>query len=488
MPPEEAAVIDAPPPTTDAAPPTPPITDTTPPKRKAEPEPDNWLERITGKKLTPKGKAKEKDDPKAGDDEAGKGKEKGKGKESEPTGTTMPVPPKRAPRARPVPPSPAPEPPDYEKIAEASSRGFAEAMRKKDETPAPKLDAKQQRTMEVLQRLEKLHPEYAGRSNEYVESLAKLKAYKTQWQQENPGVAFDPDGDEHNDFFEKNDVDWDDQHFKDAEDALREDKIAGRITETTNVKLRQLEAKELLREAMPKVYARQAEVAKGYFAALGEDYAKVLDATGSIDRAEITRLIEADPIKEAVFQAAQGVEAFAGELHKLTLTDPTGNAIYPFNEKDAGHKFIAQFILDAEAQKKSLPPADQLDEHGRRFATGDEYGAMTPEKRKLHWRFNDRDLAEIYASFEAERVKTAIEAEEKRIERITKARGYKKADDEQSSRSTYAERLNGARPEGETPHSPAGTVEPRLAQQRKGGTGSEESSQSGWLGTIYGRK
>lgn len=443
-------------------------------------EGSSYLERIMGKKLPlPKKETPKPEPKKEAADVAPKEKAKPAAKPA---------------AAKPIQTPPA-EPPDYDKIAEAAGRGVAEAMSKKKDEPTKEsgFRPKEKQTVEVLERMGKLYPDDAAIAAKYSESIRRTLEYQADWKKKNPGHAFDPEADEHNDFFEKNDVDWDDDHFKEAEDAIREDKSVARASEKLERKLKELEAKESFIADRPKIAVLQASAAKGFFNqfSVGDknvpaqnEYDKVLDVRGNIDLTEVNRLIESDPIKEHVFQTAQNVEAFVEELYKLTPKDKHGELItYPFDVlkeelvKDKHgesvtiytldtqkHHDIAQIVAHVEAAVRDMTPSGQLDEHGRRFASLAEFKGMTDEKRKYYWALTAKELNTIYAANQANRVKDFIASEEVRIEKIAKARGYAKPQAPKPS--------DESKPVSETPRSPAGTVEPRTTQPAGDANGS----------------
>lgn len=394
-------------------------------------------------------------------------------------------------------PKPAlPQDPDYEKIAEAAGRGAASAMAKaKGEGTAtpPKpddgLNDKQKRTLSVLERMEKEYPEdNTGIAKAFAESVKKAVAYQKAWEAGNPGKKFDADDDEHEDFFKENEVDWDEDDYADVVALLRAEQVAKRSTETLTPKLEEINRREQLRLAEPRVMAQQITAARGFWKELGDEYAKVLDEHGGIAMAEVERLRTEDPARAIAFETAQHVESFAAELHRLTLQDSEGKPLYPFNEKLPAHQFIAEFIANEEASMQALDPEQQLDDKGRRFATAEEYFAMTPARQKHYWRFTDADLSHIYASREAARVKAAIAAENEKFEKTASARGYVRngsggnpaAQPPVTSVPTPA--LTTAKPT-----SPAGTVEPLGAPMSKAGNRGNNSASSSFVNRWLGR-
>lgn len=396
--------------------------------------------------------------------------------------------------AAPKPVTPPPAEPNYEAIAEAAGRGAASAIAKAGDRPptAPKpedgLNDKQRRTLEVLKRLEVEYKDNIGKAKAYVESVQKANEYRKAWEAQNPGQKFDPDDEAHDEFFKDNDVDWDDEEFADVQALIRAEKVAKQTSDQLAPKLADIDRREALRAAEPAVMGQQINAARGFWSELGEEYAKVLDQTGGIDAAEVQRLNGEDPNRVLAFQRAQIVENFAAELHRLTLVSKDGHPLYPYNPKDEGHKFIAEFIADQEAAMQALPPEQQLDEHGRRFVTADEYYNMTEHRQRYHWRFTDAHLSHIFALKQAQEVKALLAAENEKFEKTASARGYVKNGDG-GKVTPPAGGTSVPKPVAATerPTSPASTVEPMVARPGGRGQGSDNPATSSFLNRWLGR-
>lgn len=405
-----------------------------------------------------------------------------------------PTPPKPTAKPKVTPPAtPPPEPINYEAMAEAAGRGAAAAMAKANEKKTPgaagevELNDKQKRTMEVLTRMEQEYPANKGKAKEYAESVRKVEAYKKSWEAQNPGEIFNADDDQHNAFFEANEIDWDEDEYADTMALIRAEKVAEKTSAKLTPKLQEIDRREQLRQAEPAVMGQQIQAARSFWKELGDDFAKVLDEHGNIALPEVERLRAEDPTRDIAFKAATNVESFAAELHRLTMQDSEGKALYPFNDRNPAHIFIADFISDKEAAMQALPVEQQLDGQGRRFATAEEYHAMTPHRQKYYWRFTDADLSSIYASQQADEVKAMLARENEKFEKTASARGYSKSNGAGSPAATQAAAAAAhSTNTGSKPSSPAGTVEPRLApNQSRNGKGDESATSSfanRWLG------
>lgn len=375
------------------------------------------------------------------------------------------TPTKPAEKKKPVVAPAQPVAPDYEKMGEAVGKAIAPAIDRlaAKPTPAaptePEISARDKEQIEVLERMGKDYPELYGKTaKEYAESLKKSAAYQSKWEKENTGKEFDAEAEEHNEFFSKNEVEWDDYHFDKSVARIEAERATEKASEKTNAKLKEVEHRERAREATPKVVAEQVAAAKDYFTELGADFAGVLDENGNINRAEIKKLTDADPLKTIALQGAEKVETFRGELYKLV------NGLADFDEKNKLHATIAGFVDEQEAVAKALPADQQVDEQGRRFATAQEYNEMPADKRKGFWRLTEKELSRIFIAREAEAVKATITAEEARLESYAKSRGYAKNGTPNPPAPPVPPPPTLPATTTALPPSPSGAVEPRMAQ------------------------
>lgn len=369
-----------------------------------------------------------------------------------------------------------PEPVDTAAIASAAASAAVAAVAKSAEKPkkeaaAPEISEDDKETVAVLERMEKEWPEtYKGRASKYIESVAKAKKYQAEWEAENKGKSFDPDSDEHDEFFKANEVDWNDVHFNKAIAKIEADKAGEAIVRKDAEKNRAIETENKLLKAAPAITMRRAETAKTLFSALGDDYKAVLNDDGSINGAEIKRLMDEDPLREIAFRAANSAEFFAQEIYKVT------NRLVEFDEKNPTHKFIAEFVTDQEAAMLAMPAENQLNASGQRFATAEQYAAMTPARRAYYWRFKDKEISDLYAEIQANAAKKEIAAEEIRAQKVAERRGYKKAEVAQPPEAAAAVPAEKPTPAVEKPASPASGVAPRPAQSSSNAAAKPQSS------------
>jgi len=260
---------------------------------------------------------------------------------------------------------------------------------------------------------------------------------------------------------------------------MEAERIIAKRDDKTSRKLAEIEQRERLRESAPIIEAKQAQSAKAFFKELGDEYKEVLDERGAINHAEVKRLYESDPVKGIAFQAAQSVEVFTGELHRLV------DKLVDFQQGNPLHEAIWNFVREEENLMRSLP-SEQTVFQGRQFVTADEYEKLPPEKRSRYWHYTVNDLARIRAEREAENVRLAIAAEEERLANIAKARGWTGVVPKSSASAPTVQAAPPSSPPAPKPNSPAVTMAPRSAPQGAGGAAGANSGTSSFLTRFRG--
>jgi hypothetical protein len=351
--------------------------------------------------------------------------------------------------------APVQHPLTQEQIVAAAAEGAARAVAPKPEPKkeAPKPDAElsdaNRLEAEVLDHLGKINPKYKETGAKYRTSLKLLADYQKKWEAANEGQEFDPEADEHEDFYAKNDVHWDDQDFlRAAVDLGVEQKLATKLEEhdKTTVKklddrLAEIERERLQETTMPEVNAQVNTAAKGFWDALGDQFeGLVKEENGAhVIDSEKLKAIEADPdLANLVFGAAQQLQAEVGELYKLMTTKKTrdGRAfqLAQFDKDNPVHAAVAAFCDEVDQAFASKPEEDQLDEKGRRFLPAEEYFKRLKTDRKAteegFWTPTFDDLKAIRVARTAKATKDRIESEEKRLEAFAQRRGYRRGDGE----------------------------------------------------------
>lgn len=452
-------------------------------KPDAKPEGDEtpFIARMYQTKKKVEEKPKE-EKPKA-EDEPPKKEDDGKDKTPKPE-KTKPV----AAKKPVAPPAPALDP---EEFGTAAGKAFKRAIepespKPKSEEPEAGLTYGERRDLAVIKRLEKSDA-YKGKglSQKFLESFKKSDEYESKWLADNPGKEFDPEADEHEAFFKSIDVvnKIDEDDWEEAKDALVRDEAKAEAKKELKGEIEPIAKRQKLIDEMPHINSSRVEAAVTFFTGMGEDFKEVLGKGGQINFEAIDKLNQAEPLNATVFEAAQRTEVFAEQLHRLVrgLPELEGAPGTPHVSPDQVDKFIAeQEQLFASLPAAPFEEGGHIDPQGRRFATAEDYNAMSPERRKGYWRFSENQLRRMYAAEQAEIAKTKLEAKNAEFERIAKARGYGKTEAEKKEEAApkpKEERL--------VPDAPPGAIAPRaahLSPQNGGANGSEKSGIAGFYG------
>lgn len=356
----------------------------------------------------------------------------------------------------------APTAPDYEKIAEASARGVAQALQKKDEptkgeetNPYAHLDAKEQRTLKVLEHLQETAPDrYKDVAKKYAESLAKVAAYQAAWEKENPGKEFDPEAEEHNEFFNKVEVKWEDDDYTEALADLKATEKVTKVREELTAK--DAAAKEEQRKAglVPTVYAEQKRVGKTLFSAIGDGFENIIGDDLKVNQEALAKLRAEDPIiAEFVIGQAGHLEALASETAKLF----NGMSQYNPENPQPIHRDIVEFAIEAERVMSEQAPEDQLDGQGRKFLTNQQYAAERQKNSnidKQFWTYTAEELNDLRAAQAIKATKQAIKQREEALAKSAAKRGFQKGENPQSTEEEPPNEPETEPEQVEKPHSP----------------------------------
>lgn len=340
---------------------------------------------------------------------------------------------KPAPKPKQTPAAKAPAPLTADQIAEAAARGAAKGFTEskaaspddKAKAPEAALDPADRRRVEVLRHLETSHPErYKGIAERFVQSQLALDAYAKQWEAAHPGQEFEEESPEHEDFFKKNDVDWDDGDFDDAAVDMRVQRALESNQGKTSEELQELKRKVQLQESGMAIGTHQTTAAIQFWDKLGDDFKDIVAPDGQVNKAKLQEMQKADPEGTATrIQAAKALDTEIAEIYKLynglVTFQPTTNPV---------HRSIAAFGSEMEEAILQQPVEDRLNDHGQEFKPSADYMRLTPEQRSKYWTFSAEDLMTMRSAKLAKLVSESVEAADAAHRRWAEARGLKVAD------------------------------------------------------------
>lgn len=377
----------------------------------------------------------------------------------------------------PTPPAPALTP---EQIAEAAAKGVAEVMRPGLATaPKTELTAVEQRRFSTLQHMERMYPEkYVGIAERYKTSMLELQKYADDWEKAHPGETFDESADEHESFFAKHDVDWEDDDYTEAVADIRTTEKLADERKKADQRMSKLERSERLRQAAPEIGAHQTAGATVFWKNTTKELADVIKPDGSVDLPKLEEAKKKDPIGYTLrVNAANLLNHEIAELYKVM------NGLADFDPKQPAHVAMGQFAVEMETDLMRRSDEDKRDADGRMFLPAAEYWKVAKDRREnYYWTFSPAELAALRAHSLSTQTEKDIVAEHQRQREYALAMGWKPPEGGESAAPVGGEPQGGEPAAGGgKPESPGGAAESRMHAAATGGAGAGQD----FLSSFY---
>lgn len=306
---------------------------------------------------------------------------------------------------------------DPVKIAAAAATAAVKAILPEQKTaaadgksPEESLKSDDLHEYEVAKYLAEQNPRFKDAPKIVLDHIRKSEAYASRWEQENKGKVFDPNDEEHDDFFSALEKPWGDHEFRKAEMEMAAERVAERKSKGAEQKIQELE-QENARTALAPIVERTYTAAASILAKkIGEDvHEKIVKNT-------FEKFSEEDPTTANAMAMAIGplqpiIEA------AIQLDDPKMR--FKFDPKNQSHLEWNRLLLEKESQLEGTE-----DDNGRTMVSRAEYVAMTPQQRSRHWFLDVGRFVEELVNDAAESAKKMIEDENKRLEKFASSRGY----------------------------------------------------------------
>lgn len=365
-----------------------------------------------------------------------------------------------------------------EKVANSlADKGNPADKKEEPKDPLADLDPSERRKVNVLRQMEKDFAdrhEYKGLAEKYLTGQKKLEDYVTKWQADHPGQEFDEKAEEHNPFFDANNVDWNDEDYIESLTNIKSKAAIEDHDKRVNSKLSEVERSQKLIESKPAIAAEGITAARTFWKKFDDELAEILLPNGSVDNAKLNELKTTDPIKFKVgTQTAERVEALTAGMYKLL------NGLEPFSDKSQIHQHLADFAVKQEQALLARPPEDQKDGQGRGFKPRSEFRKLSEEDKKKYWTFSATDFGLLIAHEEATRASEFITQKEEEFREMAKARGI--PIEEKPAKTEKKEAADGVKTGNENtdeddettidddgkPRSPSSGTEPKVAAMAK---------------------
>lgn len=263
---------------------------------------------------------------------------------------------------------------------------------------------------EVAKHMAESNPRYKDAPRMVLEHVRKAETYAARWEQENRGKIFNPNDEEHNEFYAALEKPWSDHEFRGAEMEMAAERVADRKTKASDEKIKELEIENARISLAPAIYTAYTTAAALLAKKIGDE------VHDNIVKNSFEKFSEEDPV------TAEALASAIGPLQPLIeaaiqLDDPKMR--FPLDPKNAIHMEWNRIMLEKE---ELLSGTD--DGHGRTMVGRAEYAAMQPAQRAKHWYLTTAHLIQEMVEDAAETAKKQIEKENGRLDKLAEKRGY----------------------------------------------------------------
>lgn len=309
---------------------------------------------------------------------------------------------------------------DTARIAtEAATAATREAMKSitpvsnllKKEAPASEegISESDRHELEVAKHLASTNPKYKGADKIILAHIKKANTYAAQWEAKNTGKTFDPDDEEHNDFFAEQEKPWEPHEFRMAEIQLANKQTEDPERDEIKRELKDLKHKQALAHLDPVIDRTHIAAAGAIARAVGEDVLNLLMKEG------FDKLAESDPI------TAQALNTAVTEVKPLIATiiqmdDPDGRIEY--DKKNPLHEQWGEYVVTKEAEYAGA------ENGGRTLVSRNDWSKMNPAQRAKHWFLTADHLVSILVEETSKSTVESLSTEKERQKKIALSLGY----------------------------------------------------------------
>tara|TARA_R110002020_G_scaffold184977_1_gene382412 strand:- start:5302 stop:6819 length:1518 start_codon:yes stop_codon:yes gene_type:complete len=327
---------------------------------------------------------------------------------------------------------PAPSMADMAKLAgQAAAEAIRESDRVSKELPeaveSVQLDDDDQGTYDVFDQMEKSAPDkYKGIKGKFANFVDASKSYQKEWISNNPDEEFDPESDEHADFYAKNEPKYSQSDFKKAEKRVDMADVLGEVEKKYQDRIEELEDRISRKtESQPKAKDSAEGAIKEMVAQVSPDMEKVINEKG-LEEAE-----KSDPL---VFDKISGAaDTLSTMVYEIEQNQSKHGTFAP-NSRNETHKVVSDFVKGREQYVKSLPSEQQV-WNGKSFATNSEYNRMSQGDRDRHWTMDSTLLKNELIKTISESVNSEIEQSRAMLERYGVPSASRKAQPKKAGKS-----------------------------------------------------
>lgn len=276
------------------------------------------------------------------------------------------------------------------------------------------------------------NPKFKGAEGVILDQIKRAEKYANRWESANPGKEFDPDEDEHKEFFDALDAEktWSDQDIEEAKGIQIEKKIEEKLSRANQEKFKKLEEDSARIELTPTVDGAFSAAAGTLLKAIGGEVQEIVNKEG------FGKLEEKDPITAAVLAETLGpLKPIIETIYQLD--DPKGR--FAIDPKNPLHQQWHEILTEGEARCEGV-----VDDSGKKFATRIEYQRMNPTQRAKHWFLTPEHLVAGIVDYASKTASEYIKKEKDRQIKIAESLGFvPKAQQPARTETTKQEKVEG---------------------------------------------
>lgn len=327
-------------------------------------------------------------------------------------------------------------------VAAVQATKEQEPKKPKEEVELPK-DI--ERRLDYYKELEALDPRYKGITEKVVAFSKKGGAedqYIAAWKKENPGKEYDPDSEDHEDFYRTNAPDYEEADFEAARETVIERRAVEKAKKAMEPTFEKQRKAQIEKETAPKLDQASYSVIAGSLGAIDEGLLKVAQEKGD-QGLEETNPLAAQIVSEVVPQyealAHEAVKVFNG-LVKVNPEKPAAS----HRQLDS----IALKLNDAIGRIAEEDPNQALKpivRGGRtvgykQFATYEQYQRLGDDERDNYWIVGEDEVLAHISALAAREVKAkydrVVTAAEKALGAKTRQSAPEKKEEKKAESAT----------------------------------------------------
>lgn len=295
---------------------------------------------------------------------------------------TQEAPPVQPEPKKPVVVPPPPTEPEDDDSEEKLAARVAERLKPVLPAVTPTLTNRELKMIEVFKEMAELDPEYKDLDKRFIAQKKREEDYIAKWEQENPGQRFDDQDTEHDEFYKKTAVDYDNADFAIAVDSLAVKKSQELSERLIEKKLRERDLQNRAQTERQAIHGVVNEAIHDLIERAVPEFKDIITVNGKrvLDKDTDAKMDELDPVARTILQEeCEQMSAVVRELEEATRlgeaykADPAktirltnkGVRFAPFAE-------MLDAVNNLETEMLKLPP-EQTARDGKRLISVQDF-------------------------------------------------------------------------------------------------------------------